>query len=115
MGDSLVSLAMKDMKKANQVRSEMNAVGLLKAGSMFKSLDFAQKIGGMFLMNPLSLVGKGALGGTDCRQSVDSGSGLGGGGRSLMGSFIGNGLLRGVASQVGSVAKAKDSNKIQLT
>ena len=116
MGDSLVDMAMKDMKRVNAVRSEMNAQGQLKAGSMFKSLDIAQKIGGMFHMNPLSMMGRGAAGGVDCRQSVDSGSGLGGGGaRSLRGSFIGTGLLRGVASHVGSIAKAKDSNKIQLT
>ena len=56
MGGSLVDRAMNDMQRANQVRSEINAQGgQLKAGSMFKSLEMAQRIGGMFMMNPLSM------------------------------------------------------------
>lgn len=116
MGGSLVDRAMCDMQKANQVRSEINAQGgQLKAGSMFKSLEMAQRIGGMFMMNPLTApTTPGAIVG-DGRQSVESGSAVGGGAKSLRCSFIGTGLFRGVASHIGTFAKAKDCNKIQIT
>ena len=56
MGGSLVDRAIMDVMKVNKTRSEMNTAGsALRAGQMFKTMDMASKIGGMFMMNPLAM------------------------------------------------------------